>query len=30
MCIAFLGVTLDSENLLQGKTADASWIRSGF
>jgi hypothetical protein len=28
MCIAFLGVTLDSENLLQGKTADASWIRN--
>ena len=26
MCIAFLGVTLDSENLLLGKTADASWI----
>jgi hypothetical protein len=28
MCIAFLGVTLDGENLLQGKTADASWIKS--
>jgi hypothetical protein len=27
MCIAFLGVTLDSENLLQGKAADASWIQ---
>ncbi len=26
MCIAFLGVTLDSENLVLGKTADASWI----
>jgi len=26
MCIAFLGVTLDSENLILGKTADASWI----
>jgi hypothetical protein len=26
MCIGFLGVTLDSENLTTGKTADASWI----
>ncbi|HKS23847.1 MAG TPA: ascorbate-dependent monooxygenase [Thermoanaerobaculia bacterium] len=30
MCIAFLGVTLDGENLALGKTADASWIRSRF
>ncbi len=29
MCIAFLGVTLDGENLILGKSADASWIRSG-
>jgi hypothetical protein len=26
MCIAFIGVTLDSENLILGKTADTSWI----
>jgi len=28
MCIAFLGVTLDAEDLLLGKTADTRWIRS--
>ena len=27
MCIAFLGVTLDGENLILGQSADASWIR---
>jgi hypothetical protein len=26
MCIAFLGVTLDAENLVLGKTADTSWM----
>jgi hypothetical protein len=26
MCIAFLGFTIDSENLAQGNVADASWI----
>ena len=26
MCIAFIGVTLDSENLILGKTADTTWI----
>lgn len=28
MCIAFLGVTLDAEDLSAGKTVDASWIPS--
>lgn len=27
MCIAFLGVTIDSENLIADKPADASWMR---
>jgi len=27
MCIAFIGVTLDSEDLILGKTADTSWMR---
>jgi hypothetical protein len=26
MCFAFLGITLDDENLAAGKTVDASWI----
>ena len=26
MCIAFLGITLDNENLAAGKTVDTSWI----
>jgi hypothetical protein len=26
MCIAFLGFTIDSENLLAGQSADASWV----
>jgi hypothetical protein len=30
MCIAFLGVTLDGENLVLGQSADASWIRPSF
>src|SRR5439155_15896655 len=26
MCIAFLGFTVDSENLASGKVADVSWL----
>ena len=26
MCIAFLGFTIDSENLAQGNTVDVSWL----
>lgn len=27
MCIAFLGITIDSENLTAGKAADVSWLQ---
>jgi mono/diheme cytochrome c family protein len=27
MCIAFLGLTIDGENLTSGKTADVSWLQ---
>ncbi len=30
MCIAFLGVTIDAENLTNGKQVDASWIPPMF